>query len=290
VPYTRGPERSRQLADVVREAHEVVASGMSEVVLLGQTVNSYNDGTHDFADLLRAVGAVPGVRRIRFTSPHPNDFSDRVIAAMAEVPSVCEHVHLPMQSGSTRTLKRMLRRYTREQYFDCVRRLRQAIPSLNLTTDIIVGFPGETDADFEDTLSAVHALRFEDAFTFKFSMRAGTPATRLPESDHVPDGVASERLDRLIAAVRSGARERNLTLLGTRHEVLVEKSARRGDMLQARTRDFKTVMLPADGVDIGGYYMVELTGTTGSTFTGTVVAAEQPRRVALPMAAVPALV
>jgi tRNA-2-methylthio-N6-dimethylallyladenosine synthase len=142
----------------------------------------------------------------------------------------------------------------------------------------------------EETLSAVEALRFEDAFTFKFSMRDGTPATRLPASDHVPDEVASERLDRLIAAVRSGARERNLTLLGTRHEVLVEKGARRGDMLQGRTRDFKTVMLPADGVDIGGYYMVELTGTTGSTFTGTLVAAEQPRRVALPMAAVPVLV
>jgi tRNA-2-methylthio-N6-dimethylallyladenosine synthase len=209
---------------------------------------------------------------------------------LAEVPSVCEHVHLPMQSGSSRTLKRMLRRYTREQYFDCVRRLRDAIPSLNMTTDIIVGFPGETDADFEETLSAVNELRFEDAFTFKFSMREGTPATRLPVSDHVPDAVASERLDRLITAIRSGARERNLTLLGTQHEVLVEKGARRGDMLQARTRDFKTVMIPADGVDIGGYYTVELTGTTGSTFTGTLVAAAQPRRMALPMAAAPALV
>jgi tRNA-2-methylthio-N6-dimethylallyladenosine synthase len=284
VPYTRGPERSRQLADVVREAEQVVASGMSEVVLLGQTVNSYTDGTYDFADLLRAVGAVPGVRRLRFTSPHPNDFSDRVIEAMAEVPSVCEHVHLPMQSGSTRTLKRMLRRYTREAYFDCVARLRRAIPSLNLTTDIIVGFPGETEEDFEETLSAVRELRFEDAFTFKFSMRDGTPATRFPASDAVPDGVASERLDRLITTVRAGARERNMTMLGARVEVLVEKPARRGDMLQARTRDFKTVMLPADGLAIGGYYMVELTGTTGSTFTGALVRDAAPRRAALPMA------
>src|SRR5687768_3276273 len=146
VPYTRGPERSRRLADVVREAETVVADGMAEVVLLGQTVNSYNDGAHDFADLLRAVGAVPGMRRVRYTSPHPNDFSDRVIAAMAETPAVCEHVHLPMQSGSTRVLKRMLRRYSRAEYLESVARLRAAIPGLALTTDIIVGFPAESDA------------------------------------------------------------------------------------------------------------------------------------------------
>src|SRR6476620_10276362 len=147
VPTTRGPERSRKLDDVVRETASVVADGMSEVVLLGQTVNSYNDGAHDFADLLRAVGSVEGIRRLRFTSPHPNDFSDRVISAMAETDAVCEHVHLPMQSGSTRVLKRMLRRYTREKYFACVEKLRSAIPRLSLTTDVIVGFPGETEED-----------------------------------------------------------------------------------------------------------------------------------------------
>src|ERR1044072_2138813 len=155
VPTTRGPERIRRLSEVVREVEGVVAEGMSEVVLLGQTVNSYHDGDADFADLLRAVGAVPGIRRLRFTSPHPNDFSDRVIDALASVDAVCEHVHLPMQSGSTRTLKRMLRRYTREQYLDCVARLRAAIPGLSLTTDVTVGFPGETDDEFEETLSAV---------------------------------------------------------------------------------------------------------------------------------------
>jgi tRNA-2-methylthio-N6-dimethylallyladenosine synthase len=280
VPYTRGPERSRVLTDVVRETEQIVAEGMSEVVLLGQTVNSYNDGSHDFADLLRAVGAVPGVRRLRFTSPHPNDFTVRVVAAMAEVPAVCEHVHLPMQSGSTRTLKRMLRRYTRETYLECVDRLRAAIPGLSLTTDVIVGFPGETDADFEETLSAVREVGFTDAFTFKFSPRDGTPATRLPASETVPDEVASERLARLIETVRAGARERNLTLLGTRHEVLVEKGARRGELLQARTRDFKTVLIPGDESMIGRYYTVELTGTTGSTFTGAVAQERRP----LPMA------
>src|SRR5215213_412177 len=155
VPTTRGPERSRKLEEVVREAREIVADGMSEIVLLGQTVNSYTDGTHDFADLLRAVGSVPGIRRLRFTSPHPNDMSDRVIEAIANTEAVCEHVHLPMQSGSSRVLKRMLRRYTREGYLDCVRRIRAAMPKVLLTTDVIVGFPGETDEEFEDTLSAV---------------------------------------------------------------------------------------------------------------------------------------
>jgi len=281
VPTTRGSERSRRLDDVVREVEGVVADGMSEVVLLGQTVNSYNDGRHDFADLLRRVGSVPGVRRVRFTSPHPNDFSERVIAALAEVPTVCEHVHLPMQSGSTRTLKRMLRRYTREQYLECVARLRAAVPGLALTTDVIVGFPGETDAEFEETLSAVEAVGFVDAYTFIFSPRDGTPATRLPAELTVPAEVASERLQRLVALVRSGARQRNLGLLGTRHEVLVEREAKRGEaMLMTRTRDFKTVLVPGDASMLGSYLTVELTGTTGSTFTGAIVRERQP----LPMA------
>src|SRR5574340_299648 len=205
VPMTRGRERSRRLADVVREAREVAAHGITEVTLLGQTVNSYGDGEHDFADLLRAVGAVPGIRRVRFTSPHPTDFTDRVLSAMADTPAVCEHVHLPMQSGSTRTLKRMLRRYTREGYMECVARLRAAVPGLAITTDVIVGFPGETDADFEDTLSAVREVAFDDAFTFRFSPREGTPATRLPAELAVPDAVASERLARLVECVRDGA-------------------------------------------------------------------------------------
>jgi tRNA-2-methylthio-N6-dimethylallyladenosine synthase len=280
VPTTRGPERSRQLAEVVRETEAVVASGISEIVLLGQTVNSYFDGQHDFADLLRAVGGVPGVRRLRFTSPHPNDFSKAVIRAMAETEAHCEHVHLPMQSGSTRILKRMLRRYTREQYLECVDALRNAIPNVSLTTDVIVGFPGETEADFDETLSAVEAVGFDEAYTFKFSLRDGTPATRFPASDTISDEVASDRLARLIAAVRAGSRERNLKLLGARREVLVEKAARRGSLLQSRTRDSKVVMIPGDLSLIGKYLNVEITGTTGSTFLGQVVA----QRAALPLA------
>jgi tRNA-2-methylthio-N6-dimethylallyladenosine synthase len=279
VPYTRGAERSRNLAEVVREAHDIVASGMTEVVLLGQTVNSYNDGTHDFADLLRAVGAVDGIKRLRFTSPHPNDFSDRVIEAMAEVDAVCEHVHLPMQSGSTALLKRMLRRYTREGYLECVEKLRRAIPGLSLTTDVIVGFPGESDQDFEDTLSAVREVGFSDAFTFKFSLREGTPAERMPPEWTIPDEVASERLVRLVELVRSIARDENLTRLGQRVEVLVEKLARKGELLQARTRDFKTVLIHGDESLIGTYLNVELSGTTGSAFTGQVVKERQPLAV-----------
>jgi len=280
VPTTRGPERSRQLAEVVRETETVVASGISEIVLLGQTVNSYFDGQHDFADLLRAVGGVPGVRRLRFTSPHPNDFSKAVIRAMAETEAHCEHVHLPMQSGSSRILKRMLRRYTREQYLGCVDELRAAIPDVSLTTDVIVGFPGETEADFEETLSAVEAVGFDEAYTFKFSLREGTPATRFPASDTISDDVASDRLARLIATVRAGGRERNVKLLGERREVLVEKAARRGSLLQSRTRDSKVVMIPGDVSLIGKYLTVEITGTTGSTFLGQVVG----QRVALPLA------
>lgn len=280
VPTTRGSERSRRLDDVVRETRNVVEEGMSEVVLLGQTVNSYNDGEHDFADLLRAVGAVDGVKRLRFTSPHPNDFSARVIAAMADTAAVCEHVHLPMQSGSSRVLKRMLRRYTREKYFECAAELREAIGGLSLTTDIIVGFPGESDEDFEETLTAVREVGFDDAYTFKFSLRDGTPATRFPESEAVRDEVASERLARLIDTVRMGVRDRNLRQLGQRREVLIEKEARRGGLLQARTRDFKTVIIPGEPELIGTYVTVELTGTTGSTFTGAVVRERAP----LPMA------
>src|SRR4029078_1700571 len=280
VPTTRGPERSRRLEDVVREAEHVVEDGMSEVVLLGQTVNSYNDGRYDFSDLLRAVGSVAGIRRLRFTSPHPNDFSDRVIEAIAETEAVCEHVHLPMQSGSSRVLKRMLRRYSREAYFECVDRLRRAVPNLSLTTDIIVGFPGESDEDFAETLSAVREIGFDDAYTFKFSPREGTPATRMPASETISDEVSSDRLARLIETVRTGSRARNLKMLGERKEVLIEKEARRGGALPARARDFKTVILPGETHLIGTYAIAELTGTTGSTFTGSIVR----ERAALPVA------
>jgi tRNA-2-methylthio-N6-dimethylallyladenosine synthase len=264
VPMTRGPERSRKLADVVDEVIRLAASGTTEVTLLGQTVNSYHDGAHDFADLLQAVGVVPGIRRVRFTSPYPTDFTARVLAAMAATPAVCEHVHLPVQSGSSRVLKRMLRRYDRDRFLEVVAALRQAVPGLALTTDIIVGFPGETEDEFQETLSLVAAVGFDDAFTFKYSMREGTPAVRL--KDHVGEEVQSERLERLIALVRSGAKRKNVGLVGSTHEVLVEGWAKRGSLLQARTRTNKVALVEGPDEWIGTYRQVRFTGTTGSTF------------------------
>src|SRR2546428_9729764 len=242
VPMTRGPERSRKLADVVREVSGLAESGTSEVTLLGQTVNSYHDGDHDFADLLRAVGAVAGIRRLRFTSPYATDFTPRVLAAMAETPAVCEHVHLPVQSGSSRTLKRMLRRYDRDRYCEVVAALRAAVPGVALSTDIIVGFPGDAGDDLPETVSLVETADFDDAYTFKFSPREGTPALKL--KDPVPDDVAGERLGRLIAVVRRVAARKNAGLVGTTHEVLVEGKAKRGDVLQTRTRRNKVVLVP----------------------------------------------
>jgi tRNA-2-methylthio-N6-dimethylallyladenosine synthase len=272
VPMTRGPERSRKLTDVVDEVKRLASPGGSgggttEVTLLGQTVNSYHDGEHDFADLLRAVGAVDGIRRLRFTSPYPTDFSGRVLAAMAETPAVCEHVHLPVQSGSSRTLKRMLRRYDRSRYLEVVAALRAAVPGIALSTDIIVGFPGETEADFDETLSLVDEVGFDDAYTFKYSVREGTPAVKI--KDHVEPEVQTERIGRLIALVRRIARQRNIGLVGTTHEVLVEGPAKRGDLLQCRTRTNKIALVAGPAEWIGTYRQVRFTGTTGSTFTGT---------------------
>jgi len=269
VPYTRGPERSRKLGDVVREVEGLIQAGTSEVTLLGQTVNSYHDGSNDFGDLLRAVGHTAGLRRLRFTSPYPTDFSERVVAAMAEVPAVCEHVHLPVQSGSDAVLRRMLRRYSRQQYLEVVARLRAAVPGITFSTDIIVGFPGETDPQFEETLSLVEEAEFDDAYTFRYSVRDGTPAVRL--KDHVPEPVASERLERLIERVRTQARRKNLARVGTTHEVLVERPARRGELMLARTRTNLMVLVDLPPTAAGEYHLVQLTGTTGSTFTGTVV-------------------
>jgi len=264
VPMTRGPERSRKLADVVGEVTSLAAAGTTEVTLLGQTVNSYHDGTHDFADLLQAVGVVPGIRRVRFTSPYPTDFTPRVLAAMAATPTVCEHVHLPVQSGSSRVLKRMLRRYDRGRFLEVVAALRQALPGMALTTDIIVGFPGETEDEFQETLSLVADVGFDDAFTFKYSVREGTPAVRL--KDHVTEEIQAERLGRLIALVRSGAKRKNVGLVGTTHEVLVEGRAKRGSLLQARTRTNKIALVEGPDEWIGTYRRVRFTGTTGSTF------------------------
>jgi tRNA-2-methylthio-N6-dimethylallyladenosine synthase len=272
VPTTRGPERSRTLAEVVGEVAGLVEQGTTEVTLLGQTVNSYHDGQDDFANLLRAVGAIDGLRRIRFTSPYPTDFTSRAIEAMAATPAVCEHVHLPVQSGSNQVLRRMLRRYTRERYLEVMAQLRQAVPGITFSTDIIVGFPGETDEQFEETLTLVEAADFDDAYTFKYSVRDGTPAVRL--RDHVPEAVASARLARLVEVVRANVRRKNVERIGQIHEVLVERPARRGNLMLARTRGNQLVILDVPPSSVGKYHTVRFTGTTGSTFTGAVVQAQ----------------
>jgi len=259
-----------------REVQELVETGVSEVTLLGQTVNSYHDGTDGFARLLRAVGAVDGVRRIRFTSPYPTDFTPDVIEAMATTPAVCEHVHLPVQSGSNTVLKRMLRRYTRERYLEVLAELRAAIPTITVSTDIIAGFPGETEAEFAETVSLVAEAGFDDAYTFKYSLREGTPAERI--KGHLPDDVASARLAELVDVVRAQTREHNVRRVGEVHEVMVERRAKRGEMMLARTRQNYLVLVDLPPSSIGEYRVVRLTGTTGSTFTGSI---EQPALVVL---------
>jgi tRNA-2-methylthio-N6-dimethylallyladenosine synthase len=254
---------------VLREIAELVEQGTTEVTLLGQTVNSYHDGQYDFADLLHAAGEVDGLRRIRFTSPYPTDFTPRVIAAMANTPAVCEHVHLPVQSGSNAVLKRMLRRYTRERYIDVVAQLRAAIPGITLSTDIIVGFPGETEDDFEQTLCLVDEVGFDDAYTFQYSVREGTPAVRL--KNHIANPVAADRLRRLIEKVRLNVRRKNIARVGETHEVLVERPAKRGGLMLGRTRTNHLVLLDLPPGSAGEYHTVQLTGTTGSTFIGSVV-------------------
>ena len=209
------------------------------------------------------------MRRVRFTSPYPTEFTASVIEAMAASPAVCEHVHLPVQSGSDAVLRRMLRRYTRARYLEVVAALRAAVPGITFSTDIIVGFPGETEAQFQETLSLVTEADFDDAYTFKYSVRDGTPAVRL--KDHVPDDVASERLERLIEAVRAQARRKNAARVGQTHEVLVERPARRGGLMLGRTRTNHLVLLDLPPSAAGEYHTCRLTGTTGSTFTGAVV-------------------
>jgi tRNA-2-methylthio-N6-dimethylallyladenosine synthase len=268
VPYTRGPEKNREPRAILREIARLAGEGISEFTLLGQTVNSYRYDGWDFPRLLRAIARLDGVRRVRFTSPHPNDVTQELVETMAEEDAICAHIHLPVQSGSDQVLRRMARRYTREEYLAKVELLRELVPPIAVSTDIIVGFPGETDEDFEETLSLVRAVRFDDAFTFKYSPREGTPSTRMRDEWTVPDAVAGARLERLIELVREIAAEKNMALVGKTVEVLVEKKARRGDLLQARTDTNKVVLVPGPEAWIGRYLKVALTGTSGATFTG----------------------
>ncbi len=271
VPYVRGDEKNRDPGEILTEIRHLAERGLTEVTLLGQTVNSYRHGDWSFPRLLREVGRVDGIRRVRFTSPHPNDVSDELIEVMATEPAVCEHLHLPAQSGSDRVLRRMVRRYTAGSFLEKVEKVRDAIPDVALSTDIIVAFPGETEKDFHETLELMRTVRFHEAFTYKFSPREGTPATRLPPEDFVPEDEAQHRLEELIRVSREIRAELARSEVGRTEEVLVEGEARDPGHLLGRTRRSQVVAFPEEGRSIGDYALVRLTGTTGATFRGRVL-------------------
>ncbi|MGD2047311.1 MAG: tRNA (N6-isopentenyl adenosine(37)-C2)-methylthiotransferase MiaB [Gemmatimonadota bacterium] len=269
VPYVRGAEKNRDTEEILREVRGLAAQEVSEVTLLGQTVNSYRHGETSFPDLLRAVSRVDGIRRVRFTSPHPNDVTPQLVEVMAEEPAVCEHLHLPAQSGSNRTLKRMLRRYTVEELHEKVALIRQAVPDIALSTDIIVAFPGETEAEFRETLDLMRTVRFDDAYTYKYSPREGTPATRMPAEDFIEGDEAQARLEELIDVSRAIQSEINHSEVGRVDEVLIEKEGRNEGQVLGRTRRNKVVVFDGDTARVGEYTRVVLDRTTGATFAGT---------------------
>jgi tRNA-2-methylthio-N6-dimethylallyladenosine synthase len=272
VPSVRGREVSRRPGEILGEVTRLAAEGVREVTLLGQNVNSYGrDLGTDFAELLRAVDAVEGIERIRFTSPHPKDFRRDVISAMAECDAVCEHAHLPLQSGSTRVLKAMRRTYSRERYLRLVGELRGAIPDLALTTDIIVGFPGETERDFEETLEVVEEVGYDGAFTFVYSPRQGTEAAMSP--DQVPGHVKKVRIERLVELVQHVAVARNLERVGRVEEVLVEGPSRTdASVLRGRTRRNTTVNFAGTSAP-GSLVNVRIEDATSTTLRGVEQAA-----------------
>ena len=271
VPAVRGREVSRRPGEIVAEVTGLAGEGVREITLLGQNVNSWGrdllpEIRTEFGELLRACDAVEGIERIRFTSPHPKDFRRPVIEAMAECPAVCEHAHLPLQSGSSRILKAMRRTYGRERYLRLVDELRAAIPDLALTTDIIVGFPGETDDDFRETTEVVEEVGFDGAFTFVYSPRHGTEAAAMPEQ--IPDDVKRERIERLVEVVQRVAHDRNLRRVGGVEEVLVEGPSRTDpSLLRGRTRRNTTVNFTGSAVP-GELVPVTIESATSTTLAG----------------------
>lgn len=258
VPYVRGRERSRAPKDIINEVRDLAKQGYKEITLLGQNVNSYlrverekgiefeeYEGVNSFATLLRAINKIDGIERIRFVSPHPKDFTDDVIQAIKDCEKVCKLVHLPLQSGNTKVLKEMNRKYTKEQYLELVEKMKKEIPNLTLSTDIIVGFPGETDEEFEDTLDVVKKVKFEQVYMFIYSRRVGTPGDRM--ENQVPEDIKHKRFDRLKALVESQIEENNQKYIGTVQKVLVEGESKNNEkMLTGRTDSNKVVIFEGD--------------------------------------------
>lgn len=281
VPYVRGRERSRDPEDILAEVRRLVDSGVVEVMLLGQNVNSYGkrvmrdgkitDGsTINFAQLLREVCRIEGLERVRFMTSHPKDLSDELIEVMATEPKVCSHLHLPLQSGSTRLLGKMNRHYTKESYLELVRKIRERIPDISITTDIIVGFPGETDEDFEDTMDVVNKAEYESAFTFIYSKRTGTPAAEFP--DQVDPEVIRERFDRLLARVQEIAAAKTLRHVGRTMTALIEDVDDHMDgYVTGRLGNNMVVHVPGDRSLIGRIVDVRLNEAKGFYYTGEII-------------------
>ena len=271
VPYVRGRERSREPEDIIHEIEDMVSEGVVEIMLLGQNVNSYGKTLEhpiSFAQLLERVEQIPGLKRIRFMTSHPKDLSDDLITVMAKSEKICRHMHLPVQSGSSRLLERMNRRYTKEHYLELVRKLREAIPDISLTTDIIVGFPGETEEDFEETLDVVRQAEYDSAYTFIYSKRTGTPAANMP--DQVPDDVVKERFNRLLQVVAESSAKRTGRLEGQTAEVLVEGiSEQDPSMITGRLSNNLLVHFPGDESYIGKLCKVHLDQAKGFYYIGT---------------------
>ncbi len=277
VPTTRGPELSRPSGEILAEVRGLIGVGVKEITLIGQNVNSYGlkvPGERTFAQLLYALAEVPGVERIRYTTSHPRDMGPDVVQAYRDLPQVASQMHLPVQSGSDRVLRRMKRLYTRAQYLDLVDRLMAARPDVALTTDIITGFPGETDADFEDTMSLLEAVRFHNSFSFKYSPRPGTPALRLLDREEsVPEAVAQARLERFQVRQREIALEENRKMEGGTFDVLVEGASRHDEgVICGRTGSFKMVNFPGRLDQVGKVVPVTITRAFTNTLRGEAVA------------------
>ena len=271
VPYVRGRERSREPEAIVKEVKRLVEDGVSEVMLLGQNVNSYGKTLEHpvtFAQLLEMLEDVEGLKRIRFMTSHPKDLSDELIATMAKSKKICHHLHLPLQSGSSRILKAMNRRYDKEKYLNLVEKIRTAIPDISLTTDIIVGFPGETEEDFQETLDVVSKCGYDTAFTFLYSRRSGTPAA---EMEQIPQDVAKERFNRLLALVQQEGRVRSSRFEGFVQEVLVEEESKEKGIFTGRTEYNLLVHFPGAADLLGKYVKVSLNECHGFYYMGSLV-------------------
>ena len=270
VPYVRGRERSREPEEIIKEIRGLVQDGVTEIMLLGQNVNSYGKGLPQeitFADLLRKVNEIEGLERIRFMTSHPKDLSDDLIQAMADCEKVCSHLHLPLQSGSSRILKKMNRHYTKEDYLLLVKKIREKLPEIALTTDIIVGFPGETEEDFEETLDVVSKVRYDSAYTFIYSKRSGTPAASM--EDQVPEDVVKERFAKLLKVVQTISAERTNEKLGMTEPVLIEQVNEQDESLvTGRLSNNAVVHLPGDASMIGSIVPVLLKESKGFYYMG----------------------